>query len=440
MSFQQLPEELVDLIAFQLRDLRYKSGAPCRKLRSAKKSDSSLALAAVDSDHEDDLPNFCLVSRQIVNSGRRALYFDPFDLSSLFYGIRWTNARNLLLSLQADQGKLGRLVRRTTGLYKSIWSWMEDDGVLVEEVEEGCTFASIERWFLDILRICPSLIKADVLAMSERTLQLSLSAITPSLSTLQQIKLRGEGPRIDSDPSLSRSTMFQILRVHLSRPLPFASFDWIHFEENCPETDSELPIQVRSLKINLFVGDSAVRWLPPTPTAVPLEKLKVRVGAQPLPSTFPFETIAQRVGASLKVLQVLHFPGRMDGLSSYGRSSEGPSLAPNQLAGFPHLQKLKLHHFHGPSLEFLKNLVTHAPLLRSIEFEGSLWVSNSDPSSTIPDEVFPEHKVVEQLTKFKHLQSIQLGILPTTGPLRYDWIRTELEKIGIQSSYEVCEY
>jgi len=324
-----------------------------------------------------------------------------------------------------------------------MWSWTTDENEINEEEEEdGCTSDSIVAWFLDTLRICPLLTKVDILFWSKRILNLCLLAIKPILSRLEQITVQDETVLDEVCHTLLLSDAFRIFGNHVPHPLPYLWFSWVKYRKDLTNQNLSLPLQVRSLKICLHSSfvHAVVPFLPAPSTASCLQKLEVKLSDQVSPGSFPFASVAGRVGRTLKELWIHHELGfDFVHLSSYGRTSTGPTLPPAEFTGFSSLRHLKLYSSHGPSLEFLKSLSSHSPLLQSLNLEKSVWISSSASSSTVPDEVFPEHKVVEELIKFKHLHSVQLGILPTIDPLRYNWIKGELEKVGIESSYEVCE-
>ncbi|GAA5958912.1 hypothetical protein JCM3765_000773 [Sporobolomyces pararoseus] len=421
MSFSSLPEELIDLVAFEVRD----------------------------SASSDGLAKFCLVSRQTLLSARRALYEEPFvDKEKWHTTAIASRAKRFLASLQAKQGQLGGLVRNTSGIYSAFWYWRsffivsgkiyKSEGE--EEEEEEADHR--ETWYLDVLRTCPNLQKVDILFWSDRVLESTLQAIKASISTIQHIKLCGADIFARSEQLPQPSTAFRLFRLYLTRPLLHFEIDSLLWSDESSTSTFKVPLDTRSFSMTLdsSLADRIPENFPSPQVSTSLEKVNILLIGDPEPTaTLPLPSISKLFGRSIKKFFVIYYiPIARLRLDSYGLQHPGSSLPPDLFSEFPQLVNLKLGGFRGPSQELLETLSDSAPLLRYLDFTRSVWISLSDSASALPDEVFPEHKVVETLRKFKHLQFIHLGVLPTRNHGRYAWIVDEMKKCGVSVESEVC--
>ncbi|GAA5954566.1 hypothetical protein JCM3765_003812 [Sporobolomyces pararoseus] len=423
MSFSSLPGELLDLVALNVRD----------------------------SASSDGLAKLCLVSRQTLPSARRALYEKPFvGMAEWHTSDIASRAKRFLASLQARQGQLGGLVRNTSGIYRVFWSSgladnssgkiHQSEGKEEEEEEEEEDHR--ETWYLDVLRICPNLQEVDILFWSDRVLESTLQALKTSIPTIQHIKLRGADNLARPEQPPQPSTAFRLFRLYLTRPLLHLEIQPNQWLNGASVPTFEVPLNTKSLSMTLHstLADRIPENFPSPAVSTSLKKVILLLIGNPYPTATPLlPSISKLFGRSIEKFFVIYYiPSPRLRLDSYGRQHPESPLPPDVFRDFPKLVNLKLVGFHGPSQEFLETLSEHAPLLRNINLSGSIWISLSKPTSTIPDEVFPEHKVVETLRKFKHLQFINLGTLPTLNRERYTWIVEEMKKIGVSVKFEVC--
>ncbi|GAA5979123.1 hypothetical protein JCM5350_007075 [Sporobolomyces pararoseus] len=414
MSFSSLPEELVDLVALKVRD----SGSP------------------------SDLARLCLVSRQTLPSARRALYEEPSRFERQSRESAFPRAKQLLTSLQANHGQLGRLVRSTLYLYLAIMLWGSTKNNVEMEEEKGLSAKTIQAWYLDVLRACPNLRTVDIFCWSDRVLELSLQAISASIPTIQQIKFRNGELSNGAGEHIQLSTANSLFRLYLTRPLVNIDLSLYSRTEASSAPNFGLPIETKGLSLHLLPSlvDEIFKYFPSPLSPTPLRKITLSL---PLPATstaiLPLASISDNFGKSLEEFVVAFYglwpSTRVD---SYGHRHRGPPLAPIGFRNFTRLETLKLLGFRGPSEEFLETLVEHAPLLHRISLSRSVWVSLSHPTSIVPEEVFPEHKIVESVSKFIHLRFIHLGILPTNSHGRYAWIVDEMGKLGVSVEFEIC--
>jgi hypothetical protein len=119
---------------------------------------------------------------------------------------------------------------------------------------------------------------------------------------------------------------------------------------------------------------------------------------------------------------------------------ERPSLivSVHPFPPFPKLVTLNLRGVYGPPLPLLlDSLASSCPLLETLNFPDSYWLSDL-PSPSFPADFFPELRVLAQLRKFKHLKSVNLGILPTIDQDDYSTLKEELGGAGVRVSHDVC--
>ncbi|GAA5827011.1 hypothetical protein JCM5353_008886 [Sporobolomyces roseus] len=129
-------------------------------------------------------------------------------------------------------------------------------------------------------------------------------------------------------------------------------------------------------------------------------------------------------------------------IHTYGTLHNGPPLLLEsiKLLSSLALNSLTLSDTHGPSLRLLRQLVISCPLLEHLSFHHSCWVSDNNPSSTVPEEVFPEDEILETLEEFEVLQYVDFGWLPTEDVAKYLDLEEALTyKLGVNVEYQVCE-
>ena len=99
---------------------------------------------------------------------------------------------------------------------------------------------------------------------------------------------------------------------------------------------------------------------------------------------------------------------------------------------------LSLFGTHGPSLRLLETLAKSSPLLSKLSLAGSRWISDSNPLSSDPDQIFPKPLILAALLKFARLTKLDLGTLPTSDPFQHSDLKTKLEARGMKVKYDIC--
>ncbi|GAA5954641.1 hypothetical protein JCM3765_003838 [Sporobolomyces pararoseus] len=383
------------------------------------------------------LSKLCLVCRKLLPSARRALYASPFslvpdDLLPLSFDIRPATAMKLLDSLRGNQNRLGRLVRSTEGLCKWVSDYMADEG----EGEQGSTEA--EDWYIKALKACPSINHLEFNVCTSSLIRRVSGAISQALPTIDSVMFFTRTNSTNSKASLP--TLYKALTPLFTRPLSKVDFSFANFSRLKSATDASFPIAVDELKLATEASsfESVLPFFPPSTTSHPLRRL--HLAFQEVPDSEDLPLIARRVGSSLESLMLEHYEEIPSiRLAKYGRKHPGFSLPLQTFDSFPALKRLILYGTRGPSVRLVETLVSNSPLLENVDFQKSCWISDSDPLSTVPDEVFPEQQIVSSLFKMEHLRYIDFGILPTVDGASYQGMRGKLEEKGIKFEIEVCE-
>ncbi|GAA5826990.1 hypothetical protein JCM5353_008876 [Sporobolomyces roseus] len=421
MPFSSLPQELVDHIAF------------CSGVSEQGLDDVFII---------KNLVNFCLVSKQTVSSARAALYRRPFAWPSslpgqYIFGVGPYKADGLLEALEANGYALGRVVRGTSG----ISDWVRTTG----------DDARIRKWYSSVLRACPNLRQVDLHFSTQTELEdllriLSLpDPTTPQnfpfrptlpfaspLSRLQCLDFNDrywkskQGIQVlisDVCTTLGRFTLSSLETVNLTRVywceeddgsnslFPFAIkhlciqtreeyfADWIALS-------SRFPPSLDTFTLNGYSNGGTIDLTPFTIRhSGHLQKLELKF------NDFGFETMLSEYTASY---------------------SDDAKISIEGFRSCPLLTSLILSGTHGPSLHFLSTLAESSPLLRILDLTHSRWISDSDPLSTVPDEIFPETRVLSELEQIKHLEDVHLGVLPTIDQDRYGTLVESLELRGVK--------
>ncbi|GAA5954587.1 hypothetical protein JCM3765_003822 [Sporobolomyces pararoseus] len=398
---------------------------------------------------ERSLRNLCLTNKFLLPHARRALYGNPFHIRCRQGNGTRAQRRSILESLQANKGKLGKLVRGTDG----IEVWIELGGIILEAGGPG-SWSELETWYLDVLRACPRLTSTQLILPSERMLRLTLRAINPSLPTIKDLQIFGRHPLKCSDPPLKRSTAFEALNRSFTRPLRLLEFMLtITWTQDLNEPLPQLTIQAVHLNLNskAKLPSDALPFIPVPNSQTPLRILAIHFySTAPVYDTNFISSIGKLHGPNLKQLTVRMFPQIPVDFESYRKPSNLLPLSSDDLKYFPGLKMLGFNCSRGPSLRFLQKLSTHCPLLESICFGGSRWITSDlelermqDPEQTstlTPENLFPEREVFEAYKKFKHLTETDFGFLPTNSKTRYEKLRQKLaDHSGAIVQYDVCE-
>ena len=400
--------------------------------------------------------NFCLISKRTTSSGQACLYCQPFrSLLSLFIGRSDCNEQTgldilqdslfrLATALEANNHLLGRIVRGTTGI-----------GDCLMRLERLVQDAPTRRWYIKVLGACPNLQEVDISFASITELEATLQALhllAPAMDPVSPPSHRAIGTRrlhnvvFNHSFSLAESeNLLDVRQVFATlQGASVPSLDMVTFFNVCwnlASTASSIPlfpIACKHLRIET-VKTPLAECIPlfPTPPSI-LETFSFR---SLIIEAIDLTSLRTLVGVHLKKLglKVMENPLVDDlTLSNYTTFTPRSTLILDNFVSFPLLTSLTLDNIHGPSLCFLKILAKALPLLRVIDLHHSRWISDSNSLSTIPDEIFPETLILSTLEEFKHVDQVDLGLLPTSTEERYQGLVKTLELRGVKVRFDCC--
>ncbi|GAA5827014.1 hypothetical protein JCM5353_008887 [Sporobolomyces roseus] len=432
MSFSSLPQELVDHLAIFVGETQIKHNSIDVK----------------------SLYNLCLVSKQTLASAQAVLYRQPF--LSLDYFITRSGPRNaemvhlivqsraqeLLVTLEADDDRLGGLIRGTL----SIHNWL----VRMPQIQAT-------KWYTAVLHACPNLqeVNFEFATVAELEVLLRILHLSPpvtdtssSQSTRSSATERAQPRCIVFDDTWKSTPQNPLHISHVLATLGRASVPSLN------------TVRLAYVKWS-FTGLS--KYTPLFP--FPIKHLRIETTSSSLADSialfprsastlksFRFSNLSSKEALDLTPLAHLETAplqnleltfnkySRYDDLtlSTYTTSSPHLQIHHEDFLSYPLLTSLVLSGTHGPSLLFLSRLAESSPLIHNLDLSNSRWISDSNPLSTVPDEIFPETRVLSALREFKQLVDIHLGLLPMVDGERYEYIVTALKSKGVKVCFDCC--
>ncbi|GAA5981942.1 hypothetical protein JCM5350_006573 [Sporobolomyces pararoseus] len=265
MSITSLPEELLDqifsmLIAIKDEDVEH---FPLDIIAQVTYAEQEI-LRALCLTCRTFLPLARrLLYRQIhINEGprrgRKAMWSDKISL--------YRRAGELLVSLQANDGNLGKLVRSLKNLVT--WSNQVESqdiaGHLFEEDGGGGDWNAVTKWFLGMLAACPSLVEVQLYFESNSQLSLVAQALEPSTSTLRTLFFTNPTFRKDGLKGITST----LVHSALSDPV-FENVNTLHLAEiiDCEQSSTQSMMhELNSLTIFTYniktTFDNQLQYLP----------------------------------------------------------------------------------------------------------------------------------------------------------------------------------
>lgn len=307
---------------------------------------------------------------------------------------------------------------------------------LNKEAQVGKGPSEAERVYLAALECCPSLRHVELNIQTTSMIQRYKRVLKRSLPSIKSVTLFTETNSTDSKATLP--TLYKNLPKLFKGSLRSIKFDSVNMAPLKKVAEASLPLATDNLEIATYSStfDSVLPFLPPPTTLRPLKSLELLF--YNVPDTDKFPLFLQRAGSTLESLEVGPFGiSPPIYLSSYGVRHPGLEVPIEAFLNFPLLKNLTLH-VTRPSLQLLESLSITSPLFEEISFDQSCWISFGSPTSINPEEIFPEEVALETLLKFKHLQKINLGYLPTTEKTSYPLLREGLKERGIELKFGVC--
>ncbi|GAA5827018.1 hypothetical protein JCM5353_008889 [Sporobolomyces roseus] len=387
-------------------------------------------------------------------SARAALYRRPFETILSAYDPNFGNktteqrkvvearAVNLLAALEANDCYLGRLVHGTSGIDWQLSTMKKN--------------RQTRRWYAAVLRACVNLQQVDLHFSKQTELEDLLRALallpTPSAanplnaasalpqhpSQLRSIVFGEQLKKDEQGNEVRVSDIFAALRRARLPSLATVRFNPVEWVLSKPPPPTGLfPVQLNHLHIETLTSrlTDVIAFLPRSPAKLDSFYFSNVVNREAIDLT----PITKLLGNHLRTLGVkfneYHKEMRAT-LSAYGDFVPGCTLALEGILSLPQLTSLTLSGTHGPSLSFLSTLAESGPLLAVLDLSHSHW--RSDSNSTKRDAIFPATRVLSVLDKFRHLNDIHFGLLPTTRGERYKDLVTVLEARGIAARFDCC--
>ncbi|GAA5837247.1 hypothetical protein JCM5353_006005 [Sporobolomyces roseus] len=322
---------------------------------------------------------------------------------------RGVKANGLLRALEANDYALGRLVRGTSGINQ----WLRTTG----------DDPRIQKWYCAVLRACPNLRQVDLHFSTQTELEDLLRNVALSDRTTPQ-----NFPFHSTLPSATPISRLQCL-----------DFNDLYWNQDNGSTPP-FPFAIKHLHIRTrkeYLADSIAlssRFPPSLETFTSSSDLAG--------GTIDLNQCTTHHGSHLRKLELKFNDYRKYDrlkLSKYTTTLPDVKIVLEGFRPYPLLTSLILNGAHGPSLHFLSTLAESSPLLHNLDLTNSRWISDSNPLSTVPDEIFPETRVLSALEAFKHLRTIHLDILPTTANgKKYEVLVGTLKSRGAELRYDCC--
>jgi len=396
--------------------------------------------------------NLALVSKHIHPHAIRALYHKPFMISMGKESTpTWDKAFELLHTLEANNNRYGRLVRDTSGI--EIWQRR-----LVRpsiDLDNRCLAPVVGTWYVRALKACPSLQKITLSFATSKELDKILRTLNLISFGSSSAHSSQAQPRVDfsassisfsSGPSRpgvdGRITYAEVLHalqrtsIQTLDTVEFDEVDWILTDQFGNSSSPSFPFPMKSLSISKSSDQSSnsTHLFPRFPSTLERFSFVLRYTTESDVDT----RLPKITAPKLKELSMSHIANQCHALSSYTSSGTAPPIVVSTFTCFPRLTTLYLYGTHGPSLLLLETLAQSSPLLSSIDFHASHWISTADPSSAISYEIFPEVRIFVTLQTMQHLREVDLGVLPTSDSQRYEGMKAMLELKGSKVKYKCC--
>lgn len=384
--------------------------------------------------------HFCLVTRQWLSAGRRALYRAP---SLPYRESLWTKAEALLRTI-TNNTLLGGYVRDVREIYSvtsslaygqhSRWT-TRDGGALTATYGTSDPYGITQEWFLRLLKACRHL-HAVSYELQDPAIASALAAATPS--TVRTATIEPTNPEAFSPWSKDFKFALDVLRVNLGDLDSAASFE-----------QTGLTFTVKALEIN-GVLNRISNILPFLPQDTRILTSLVLDYIIPSFSKSDVAQLVAIVGPQLERLRCsLYDPDyivmQAERLDNYMNTAED-TILPTLLAALPSLRRLQLFAFRSLTLDELSLLAQNSPLIQHIDLTTSLWyfdVPGHELSTTFIRAIPRLEAMLADRKTFPVLNTLNLGQLPiesneTRNAPEFRPLREACEERGIKLLYQCC--
>jgi len=322
----------------------------------------------------------------------------------------WSSADSLLISLLANDGQLGKLVKSLEGIV-DVGAHLAKHGHRVEE-----NFDRSRKWYLDVVNVCLNSEHFD------------LWLYQPGMGTWK------------SEPAFESASHLELVEQALvgNRYVKTLSVQSQEVDINDLNTILLLPSlsNVSSIRLaNLEIYGYLVTRSPLTRGLVENMRPEVRF------LQVDFGSFAQ--GATHRFINTLSSSPLHLSITS------NSSLVRHHC--LPILDVYNRHHdstasaWSGDSFlsSSLDNVASSDPRIQIIDLHDIIWLStHSSRSDETIQNFISRHCCEERLrqvfSKFTELKRVDLGVLPTTDKNGYALLRGELEDRGVEVSWKYC--
>ncbi|GAA5979136.1 hypothetical protein JCM5350_007079 [Sporobolomyces pararoseus] len=377
--------------------------------------------------------SLALASKQFLPLARSHLYYRPIFNSS---GLSWDKALALVSSLST----LGHLVVSLEGIvnFVSRIGKLDDPSTSLPFQLRG--FTKTFSLYYKILNSCTNLVSVELIFNSKQHLSKLLKALESSSSDLKSVKFKNS--TISPHYRLTTELVCSALNRKELRGIEKLGVEGVKsIDESAPLTAQALRSFSYKQPYGLFSASTIL--FPINATSLTSFEIELFTIEQQnldwlfnyLPSTIQHVSIA--------AVSRNYDDEWMPGIANY----EIPivcSVPLSAISRFTFLQRLSLKGFDGPSLAHLEALATVSPYLTLLDFHNSRWIrpstSTANPVRNGPSISFladPDDLLL-QLKKFKKLQYVDLGILPTSEREIYQNLEDEMKAKQVEVKWKVC--
>ncbi|GAA6032220.1 hypothetical protein JCM8097_007132 [Rhodosporidiobolus ruineniae] len=369
----------------------------------------------------------CLVNRTLLPLAGRFLYSKPLA----GHPRTWKSAIGLALTLKQRNNTFGRLVFDLVDLpsWLNSLSLQDTSAISLSFQVRGQTKAY--SWFLAMLEACPQAKHVGLVFSSPVQLSKAVRSLSSCLPTPRTVKLQ----------SVTNCTISGDLFHKFANKVDFEEVEQFEVVSvNVAAYPSpKLPFRVRTLVLTQ-VGAAVAPQFFPTQLS-PLTSLVLKkVAGTPVQVL----TLVQLAAPTLTHLNI--DPGVAESTRSYrnyGLLHDGPNLLPKLFSTLPKIRFLKLTSHKALSVQRLEALAANSPKLVELVLTESVWVAD-DPSSIDKSlsgwqaRVFPELDLAATFRRFKHLERVDLGVVPYKSAMRPVALLASLDEQGVEVDYQLC--
>ncbi|GAA5888676.1 hypothetical protein JCM6882_009045 [Rhodosporidiobolus microsporus] len=425
-TLSTLPPEVLDLI-FSFVD----------------EEDSATTLAVDARRRQKVYHTLSQMSRSLYFATRSRLYSQPLVGGKCV----WFKAHRLLVSLQANNGALGRIVRSL----RALPAWVETLSTLDPETKLPYQLRGQSKafsWMIAMIEACSNASEVGVtFATAAQTTKLA-NALSTTLSTLHTLVLRKT-----TAFSTKRGEVHGLLAKLATDTLPCLDFDGIGRGGNYKKPRT--PFRVHEIRISSPDGPDSWHYLSFDGFASFLPSQTSYLRSLTIDEDFRYfwlPEILKLSGPHLIELRVRRWTRCWSGtFKQYAaelsnRLWGGPFCLPvldiKIFSLFPRLEHLELHNVRTLSVGRLEALAKTSPSLTSLLCPGALWLADgAEPDRSVVGwnaALFPQGQLAGIFKTFSKLKEVNLGVVPFKDEADFAKLSNSLEEDRVRVKYALC--